>query len=797
MAIKMKKLNNLLKRRVVVLDGAMGTQLHNMGLPAGVSPEIWCLDNPDILTKLHKEYKKAGSDIVYSATFGANQIKLSQSGNFSAKEVNKKLALIAREAVGKNSLVAGDIGPTGKLVEPFGNLKFNQAVDIFKEQAKGLLAGGTDLFIIETMIDIQEARAALLAIKELTDKPVMVSMTFEKDGFTLGGTDSRTALITMQGMGAFAFGCNCSTGPEAMVGIIKNIKPYAKIPILAKPNAGLPKLKSGETVFDMTPVKFAGFSKQFVDAGINFFGGCCGTSPAHIKELKKSLKAKKPKGIINRDMAAVSSARSYFIFKKNGPLAIIGECINPTGKKELSRQLKNKDFSLLRKLAKKQQSAGAGILDINISAVGVDEKETICEVVKLLSKDIKIPLEIDSSSLKVIEEFLRLYPGRAIINSISADRKKIKKLLSIATKYGATFIGLPITGKSIPKSLSERKKNIETISQEAKKYGFEKSDFLVDALVLAASSDAKNPSQTLNTIKWAKKSGYRTVIGLSNVSFGLPKRKIIDSAFLNLAQEAGLDSVIANPLSIQTMETKKAADLLLAKAGSKEIFFADLTRENEIYPAKKNLKELEKELYQFLLEGQKNQIKTGISKAIASGIKPYSLVERVLIPALEQTGGLFDKRIYFLPQLIATAEAAKLAFRILQPKLQDKAKTRQKTVIVLATVKGDIHDIGKNIVALMLENHGFKVVDLGKDISADKIIQEVKRYKAPLVGLSALMTTTMVEMEDVVRLAKSEGLKCKFIVGGAVVTKDYANQLGAEYASDGLAAVKVASKLKK
>jgi 5-methyltetrahydrofolate--homocysteine methyltransferase len=793
----MKKLNNFLKKRVVILDGAMGTQLQRKGLPPGVSPEIWCLDNPDILIKLHKEYKKAGSDIIYSATFGANQIKLSQSGNLSVKEVNKKLALIAREAVGKNSLVAGDIGPTGKLIEPFGNLKFNQAVEIFKEQAKGLLAGGIDLFIIETMIDIQEARAALLAIKELTDKPAMVSMTFEKDGFTLGGTDPRTALITIQGMGAFAFGCNCSTGPEAMVEIIKKIKPYAKIPILAKPNAGLPKLKSGETVFDMTPVKFAGFSKQFIDAGINFFGGCCGTSPDHIKELKKGLKGKKAKGIIRKNLVALSSARSHFIFKKNDSLAVIGECINPTGKKELSRQLKNKDFSLLRELAKKQQSAGADILDINISAAGVDEKETICEVVKLLAKDIKIPLEIDSSNLEVIEEFLRLYPGRAIINSISADRKKIKKLLSLASKYGATFIGLPITGKSIPKSLSERKKNIETISKEAKKYGFSKDNFLIDALVLSASSGIKNPSQTLATIKWAKKSGYRTVIGLSNVSFGLPKRKIINSTFLNLAQKEGLDSVIINPLSSQTMEAKKAVDFLLAKEGSREIFFADITKENEIYPAKKNLKELEKELYQSLLEGQKDQIKTGINRAIASGIKPYSLIERVLIPALEQTGELFDKRIYFLPQLIATAEAAKLAFKILQPKLKGKAKIHQKTVIVLATVKGDIHDIGKNIVALMLENHGFKVVDLGKDISADKIIQEVKRYKAPLVGLSALMTTTMVKMEDVVKLAKKEKLGCKFIVGGAVVTQNYARQLGAKYASDGLAAVKIANKLKK
>jgi 5-methyltetrahydrofolate--homocysteine methyltransferase len=793
----MEKFNNLFKKRVIVLDGAMGTQLQNRGLPPGVSPEIWCLDNPDALTSLHKEYKQAGSDIIYTATFGANRIKLGQAGNFSVREVNKKLALIAKKAAGKNTLVAGDIGPTGKLVEPFGNLKFDQAVDIFKEQAKGLLAGGVDLFVVETMIDIQEARAALLAIKELTDKPIMVSMTFEKDGFTLGGTDPRTALITLQGLGASVFGCNCSTGPKGMVAIIKDIKPYATIPILAKPNAGLPKLKSGETVFDMPPVEFANFSRQFIDAGVNFFGGCCGTSPAHIKELKQKIKDKKPKGVIRKNLAAVSSARSHFIFENNSLLAVIGECINPTGKKELSRQLRHGDFSLLRELAKKQQSAGADILDINISAVGVNQKTVINKVVKLLSKDITIPLEVDSSSSEVIEEFLRLYPGRAIINSISADSKKIKKMLGLAYKYGATFIGLPITGKSIPKNLSERKKNIEIIYREAKKYDFSKDDFLIDALALAASSNSKNPGQTLATIKWAKKSGYRTIIGLSNVSFGLPNRELINSTFLSLAQKNGLDSVIANPLSAQTMETKNAVDFLLAKENSREVFFGNLTKKNEIYPAKKNLKKLEKELYQFLLEGQKDQIKSSINKALTFGIKPYSLINKVLVPALKQTGELFDKRIYFLPQLISTAEAAKLAFGVLQPKLKSRAGSRQKTVIVLATVKGDIHDIGKNIVALMLENHGFKVVDLGKNVSAERIVREVEHHKAPLVGLSALMTTTMVKMEDVVKLARKKKIGCKFIVGGAVVTKSYARQLGARYASDGLAAVKVANELKR
>ncbi|MCF7916197.1 MAG: homocysteine S-methyltransferase family protein [Candidatus Omnitrophica bacterium] len=793
----MKKLDNILKKRIVILDGAMGTQLQAKGLPSGSCPEIWCVQNKKSLAEIHQEYQKAGSDIIYTATFGANGIKLAQFGKVSVKKINKELALVAKEVAGKNTLVAGDIGPTGKLVEPFGNLKFDEAVDIFKEQVKGLLAADVNLFVIETMIDIQEARAALLAVRELSDKFTMVSMTFEKDGFTLGGTDAQTALITLQEMGASAFGCNCSTGPEAMIEIIKEIKPYTKVPILAKPNAGLPKLRSGETVFEMPAKKFASFSKQFINAGVNFLGGCCGTTPAHIKALKEKTKAKKPIKILRKSISAVSSARSHFIFKENKSVVIIGECINPTGKKELSRQLQKEDLSLLRKLAKEQQFAGANILDINISASRVDEKNLIVKVVNLLAKDIIIPLQIDSSNPEVIEKFLRLYPGRAIINSISADRKKMKKLLQLADKYGAMFIGLPITGKSIPKNLDERKNNIRTIYKQAKEYGFSKDDFLVDALVLAASSDSNNPKQTLQTIKWAKANDYKTVVGLSNVSFGLPKRQLINATFLNLAQEVGLDAVIANPLSAKIKESKLAADFLLAKKEGKKAFFGNLVKKSEICPVDKNLKGLEKEFYQILLEGRKEEVKTIIKKALNAGIKPDSLIGKVLIPALEQTGELFDQRIYFLPQLIATAEAAKLSFAVLQPKLKNKSKARQKTVVVLATVKGDIHDIGKNIVALMLENHGFEVIDLGKDVSASKIIQEVKRYKAPLVGLSALMTTTMVNMEDVVRLAKTEGLNCKFIVGGAVVTKDYAQQLGAQYAQDGLAAVKLANKLKK
>ncbi len=789
----MKDIVSISKKRLVILDGGMGTELQRLGMPEGVAPENWCLKNKDKLAAVHREYKKAGADIIYTATFGANRLKLSNSTSASIKKINKELALVAREAAGKNTLVAGDIGPTGKLVEPFGKLSFEKAVAVFKEQVKGLLAGGVDLFVIETMIDIQEARAALLAVKELTNKFTIASMTFEKSGFTLGGTTPLAALITLQGLGADCFGCNCSTGPESMVEIIRKIKLYAKVPLLAKPNAGLPKLKKGKTFFDMNSARFAALLPDFIKAGVNFLGGCCGTTPAHIKALSKKAKNKKPRPVLIKSIASLSSARSGFVFKKDKQLTLIGESINPTGKKELSSQLKKEDFSLVRELARNQERAGADILDINVSVPGTNEAELISKVVKLLSKDISLPLAVDSSDPEVVERFLRIYPARGLINSISADPKKNKKLLSLASKYGAMFIGLPLTGKSMPKGLAERKKNVRIIYKKAKEAGLGKDDFIIDGLVLSAASNRAGPGQTLETIEWARTEGFRTVVGLSNVSFGLPKRNLVNASFLSLAQGRGLDCVIANPLAKEIKETKRAVDFLLDKKNSDKTFFKDSADENKIYLNKKNLTDSEKEVYQLILEGQKEKAKEVLKRALAKS-KPYSLVKNAVVPALERVGDLFDKRIYFLPQLISSAEAAKEAFKLLKPRLRGKNKVK-KTIVILATVKDDIHDIGKNIVALLLENHGFEVIDLGKDVSASKIVEAAKDNKALLVGLSALMTTTMVNMEEVVNLARKKNLKCKFIVGGAVVTKSYAKQIGAEYASDGLAAVRAAGRL--
>jgi len=791
----MKKINKILKERVLILDGAVGTQLQKMGLPCGVSPEIWCIQNPEILITLHQRYIQSGSDIIYTATFGANRIKLAQFGCKSVAKVNKQLALIAKKAAGKQALVAGGIGPMGELIEPFGNLKFEEAVNIFKEQVKSLLESGVDLFVIETMIDIQEARAALIAVSELTDKFKMVSMTFEPDGNTLGGTPPEAALITLQSLGASAFGCNCSTGPEAMVEIIRKIKPYATIPLLAKPNAGFPRLSGGKTIFTMNSAEFAKYSVELVKAGANILGGCCGTDPEYIKRLTEKIKHIKPKEIGQKNLSALSSARKSIIFEDNMPLVIIGECINPTGKKELTAQLKKGQISLLRDLARQQQQKGADILDVNISVGQIDEQKLIIDVVSVLSNDTHLPLVIDSSIPEVIEKFLRLYPGRALINSISADSQKMKRLLNIASRYGAMFILLPISGKSIPKNLSEKKKNINNIIREANKIGLTKDSFIIDALALSVSANANSANEVLETINWAKENGYKTVIGLSNVSFGMPQRALLNSTFLILARSKGLDCVIANPLSSEVTNAKKAVDLLLREKGAGERFFQNVNNKLLIVPDVKNLNYAEKGIYQLILEGRKQQVKKAINKVLANGVKAQCLVDKVLVPALEQTGKLFDQRIYFLPQLISVAETAKIAFGCLQKKLVNKQALKQKAIIILATVRGDIHDIGKNIVALMLGNYGFKVIDLGKDVSAEKIINAAIYYKVSLIGLSALMTTTMVNMKEVIELSKDKKLKCKFLIGGAVVTKNYAQSLGVEYARDGLEAVRVAKRL--
>ncbi len=794
----MKKIDNLLNKKVVILDGATGTQLQKYGMPGGVNPEVWCLDNPDVLLAVHTGYKQAGADIIYTSTFGANRFKLTQYGNYNIGKVNKDLALLARKAAGKKVLVAGGIGPTGEFVMPFGPLKFEEAVNIFKEQVKGLLLGGVDLFIIETMMDIQEARAALIAIKEITNKFTMVTMTFESDGRTLNGTDSLAALITLQSLGANAVGCNCSTGPQQMLKLIKVMKPYAKVPLIAKPNAGMPKLVKGRTLFDMGPEEFASFTKKFVLAGANMLGGCCGTTPEHIKMLNKKALGLNPRLPLNKAPSVVSSARGSVAFKRGKPFVIIGESINPTGKKKLQKELSEGKTSLIRHLAREQEKSGASLLDVNVGVGGIDEAKTLKNVINMLAVNSSLPLAIDSSKIEAIETALRIYPGRALINSITGEKSKLKKLLALAAKYGAMFILLPLKGKSLPKNFEERIKIIKYIFKEAQGFGFSKQDIIVDAMVLTISSYPKAALEALKTISWVSRVfKANTVVGLSNVSFGMPKRSLINAAFLAMAGKKGLTAAIANPSQLKVRFSKRAAALLMNKDKDAASFLAYFGKAKQKKKPEAFLVP-EQKVFTAIMGGNREDVREFVEETIASGIGADKLVSGTMVPAIERVGDLFDKKEYFLPQLIASAETMKIAFERLKPYLKkDELKKGKKTVVLLATVKGDIHDIGKNIVALMLKNHGFEIIDLGKDVSADKIIREIKRHKSPIVGLSSLMTTTMINMKEIIDKSKEKGLNCRFIVGGAVVTKAYANSLGAKYAADGVEAVRVTKMLVK
>ncbi|MFA5271775.1 MAG: homocysteine S-methyltransferase family protein, partial [Candidatus Omnitrophota bacterium] len=680
---------------------------------------------------------------------------------------------------------------------PFGELDFEEAIDIFKEQVKALILAGADLFVIETMIDIQEARAALIAVKELCDKFTIVTMTYELTGRTLNGTTPLSALITLQSLGADAVGANCSTGPKEMLKFIKAMKPFACVPIAAKPNAGLPKLINGKAVFDMSSEDFALASKKFVSCGTNFFGGCCGTTPEYIAEVKKTILNKKPALPIRKSISALSSPREGLILEKRRGVLIVGEGINPTGKKMLQLELKEKKMTLVRRLAKEQEEAGADLLDVNVGVPSIDEENTMLRAISVLAHATNLSLCIDSSDVKVVEKALRFYPGRALINSISAEKGKMDKLLSLAGKYGAMFIALPVSGKVIPATFGAKIKIIKNILKSAQAKGLTKADMIVDALIMTISCNKNAAKDALSAISWCSKVlKCNTIIGLSNISFGLPQRKIINQAFLNLAKVEGLNLAIANPLRKGSNINKMAKDLLLNKPRALEKFIEHYSKHPVLQKKNETIKPtLTEEISKAIIEGNREDIVGLTSKIIKEGKDPLRIMQEVMIPAIVTVGKLFDKKEYFLPQLISSAEAMKNGTAVLLPYIKNKSAKDKNAIVMLATVRGDIHDIGKNIVSLLLSNHGFKIVDLGKDVSTESIIKAIKTYKPDIVGLSALMTTTMVNMKKVIEAAKAEKLNCKFMIGGAVVTEGYAKSIEAAYAKDGVQAVSVAKKL--
>lgn len=823
-----QEFRDYVKDRMIFLDGATGSNLMLRGMPGGVCPEKWIMENTQVLIGLQKEYVAAGTNILYAPTFTANRCKLKEYGlEDRLQQINTALVAASKEAAGGKALVAGDLTMTGEQLSPVGSMDFEELVGIYKEQICCLEAAGVDLLVVETMMSLQESRAALLAAKEaVPGLPVMVTMTFEGDGRSLYGTDAVTAAVVLESLGAAAVGANCSTGPDQMAGIIRQMAAVTHIPVIAKPNAGLPSLnEEGKTVYEMQPREFAEEMQAIYEAGAAIVGGCCGTTPEHIACLYNKFGKIPPLQVGRRPSGIryLASERKTVAFGLDDPFLIIGERINPTGKKKLQAELREGSFEMVTRFAEEQEAGGASILDVNMGMSGIDEKEMMLSALEEVGGVSQLPLSLDSSHVEVIEAALRRFPGRALINSVSLEKEKFEKLIPMAKKYGAMFILLPLSDAGLPETLQEKKDIIETILERAYFCGLAKEDIIVDGLVATVGANPKAALETLETIRYCKEKQLATVCGLSNISFGLPERSYVNSVFLTMAIQAGLTMAIANPSQELLVASAFASDMLLCKpesalryieyagtcTGSKPAAAVPRTAEGAEHsrqtpdsagqaagkPAAKE-DTPSSAVYEAVLKGNRNGIEQLTRRALEAGAAARELLDTYLLPAINQVGELFDKGKYFLPQLIASAEAMKLSISVLEPLLSADGKQEQMPVVVIATVEGDIHDIGKNLVALMLRNYGFQVIDLGKDVPKEKIIEAAKENGASIIGLSALMTTTMQEMRHVVELAHEEGLDAKIIIGGAVVTREYAEEIHADgYASDAADTVRLAKRL--
>ncbi|SET26135.1 homocysteine S-methyltransferase family protein [[Clostridium] polysaccharolyticum] len=807
-----KEWKELAESKVIFLDGATGSNLYKKGMPAGVCPEKWILENPEKLIELQMEFIEAGTDILYAPTFTGNRIKLKEYGlENDIQHMNHVLVGLSKEAVKRAKekyperkiWVAGDLTMTGEQVYPIGKMLVEELIDVYKEQVKYLLEADVDLFVVETMMSLQETRAAVIAIKECCDLPIMATLTFNDDCKTLFGTDPATAVVVLENLGVSAVGLNCSTGPDKMLTVVEEMKRVATIPIIAKPNAGLPHLEDGETVFDMQPEEFAKHMEELVEAGAAIVGGCCGSTPEHIKALTKKIGSRKPVPCNTEKVRALSTERKTLQFDLDGRFMVVGERINPTGKKALQAELREGNLDMVLQFAQEQKDNGASILDVNVGMNGIDEKEMMLKVVNELTLASDLPLCIDSSHIPVIEAALRIYPGRALVNSVSLEKEKFEKLIPIVKKYGAMFILLPLSDEGLPKDLDEKKEIIQIILQEAKRQGFTEKDIVVDGLVNTIGANKMAAWETMETIRHCKHDlGIATICGLSNISFGLPERIFVNSTFLALAIREGLTMAIANPSQNLLMNVAFATDLLMNKEEADVNYIKRVTQNpmTIVTETKDAAKEVEgsqnfDKVAEAVIKGRRKQVVDLVKEALEAGQDPQHMIETMLIPAINEVGRLFDKQIYFLPQLISSAETMKIAIDYLEPMLKKENETKLGTVI-MATVAGDIHDIGKNLVVLMLKNYGFEVIDLGKDVPTELIIETAKEKNADIIGLSALMTTTMTEMKTVIERAKEEKLTARIIIGGAVITQDYADEIGADgYSRDAQEAVKLVKRL--
>ncbi len=766
---------NLFDKEFIVLDGGMGTMLQKNGLELGEIPEILNITRGELIREIHRKYLEAGSDIIYANTFGANRYKLEDS-EYTLEEIIIKGVYNAKVEANKFSAkVALDIGPIGELLEPSGTLTFEEAYDTFKEIAVLGEKAGADLVVIETMIDLYEVKAAVLAVKENTKLPVFVTMTFEENGRSFTGVGVENMGITLEGLGVDALGINCSLGPKEILPLIKKLGTITSLPLIAKPNAGLPDPETGK--YNLNAEDFGRLMKKYAEAGVKILGGCCGSDETFIKNLRKNIKGVKFK---ERTVEKITRYCSGTKVVTVDGVKVIGERINPTGKKRFAEALRNKEINYILKQVNEQVEGGADILDVNVGVPGIDEKEVMVEVVKSIQSITDTPLQIDASKYEVLEAGLRVYNGKAILNSVNGEEKVLHKILPLVKKYGAGVIGLTIDEEGIPETAEKRVEIAKKILNTALSYGIPKEDVLIDCLTLTVSAQQRDCMETLKAMRIIREElGLQLVLGVSNISFGLPNRGLINQVFLVTAMNYGLTLPIINPNSKPLMDAISSFNILTAYDVDSLNYIERFNKEGTTSETKE-IKEditIEESINKGLLEETRN-----ITKELLKTVEPLKIINEVLIPILDKVGDKFENQEIFLPQLIRSANASCEAFEVIKMHLvQNGQEEISKDKIILATVKGDIHDIGKNIVKVILENYGYQVIDLGKDVSYEKIVKTAIEMNVKLIGLSALMTTTVESMKDIINKIRESGHKCKIMVGGAVLTPDYAIKIGADY----------------
>jgi len=793
-------IKEFLKNNILCLDGGMGTLLQKEGLAPGELPERWNISHADIITKIHRDYFDAGSNVVSTNTFGANILK------FSPAELDEIICAAvenARKAKEESSSlqekwIALDIGPTGRMLAPYGDFDFEAAVNVFAQTIKIGTKYGVDLIFIETMNDSYETKAALLAAKENSNLPVFVSNAYGEDGKLMTGASPAAMVAMLEGMGADAIGINCSLGPKALSAVCEEYLRYASVPVILKPNAGLPRAVDGVTIYDVSVSEFAEDVAFLIKKGVRIAGGCCGTTPEYIAALTQKTASFSPVSITKKNITCVSSYTHAVIFDSS-PI-LIGERINPTGKKRFKEALKNNDIDYILKEGIAQQEKGVHILDVNVGLPDIDEVQMLKTAVCELQAIINLPLQIDTSDTDAMESALRRYNGKAMINSVNGKKESMDAVFPLAKKYGGLIVALTLDENGIPETAEGRIKIAEKILAEAALYGIDKKNIIFDPLALTISADTNAGRETLRSVKLIReKLGCHTSLGVSNVSFGLPHRDAINATFFSLALGNGLSAAIMNPYSDDMMKTYYTYSALMGQDENCTRYISFAESLPQMQPSSVQNTTVSKEEYSSLLQhsiikGLKEQ-SASITKELLPSVNPLEIVQNEIIPALNIVGTGFEEKKVYLPQLLMSAEAAKSAFEVIKENVSASEDTKKCTFII-ATVKGDIHDIGKNIVKLLLENYGFSVIDLGKDVAPEKVAQKAVELHAPLVGLSALMTTTVPSMEETIKLIRKLAPWCKVVVGGAVLNQEYADTIGADkYARDAMEAVRYAEEI--